>query len=384
MDEENKNIENAKKSIVSILKCQDYNQQIVDVVAEKTLNNINAFASIIKPNITVHIKPNLLSARTPDRGITTHPSMVKALVKIIQSRGAEVTIGDSPAGITRPIEEYWKKTGMLHVAEETGAQLVKFEKSGVIERVVRGKSYFIAKPLASADVIINMCKLKTHSLTLYTGAIKNMFGVIPGVKKGEFHKIAPKVKDFSEIIVDIFEAAKPDITIMDAVIGMEGNGPSSGKPKHFGYILASRDAVALDAIGSYMLGYAVDDILTTKIAHQRNLGEKDFNKIEFRGIKQHQLVQHQILLPSNQLYQSLPEFILKLAGKLIWIRPKANAKHCKKCGMCITNCPVKAMESVDGIPVIDYNACIKCFCCDEICPYNAIDLQMSWLARKLS
>jgi Pyruvate/2-oxoacid:ferredoxin oxidoreductase delta subunit len=253
----------------------------------------------------------------------------------------------------------------------------------VIERVVRGQSYFIAEKLASADVIINLCKLKTHSLTLYTGAIKNMFGAIPGVKKGEFHKIAPKVRDFSEFLVDIFEAAKPHISIMDAVIGMEGNGPSSGQAKKFGYIIASRDAVALDAVGSYIMGYDVDEILTTEIAHQRNLGEKDFNRIKFRGIVKEDLAQYQIILPTNRLYQSLPEFLLKLAGKLVWIRPKANEKKCKRCGMCITNCPVKAMESVDGFPVIDYNICIKCFCCDEICPYNAIDLQMSWLARKL-
>lgn len=383
MDVENRNIKRSKKSIVSIIECPDYNQQKVDLAVQKSLENIGDFDNLIKPNITVHIKPNLLSARTPEYAITTHPSLVKSLVKIIQSRGAKVTIGDSPAGISRKIEEYWKTTGMQKVADETGAQLVKFEKNGVVERVVSGKSYFISEKVAYADVIINLCKLKTHSLTLYTGAIKNMFGSIPGVKKGEFHKLAPKVRDFSEILVDIFEATKPHITIMDAVIGMEGNGPSSGRPKFFGYILASRDAVALDAVGSHIMGYLVDEILTTQIAYQRNLGEKDFSKIEFRGITRENIVQHQILLPTNRLYQSLPDSILKLAAKLIWIRPKANEKACRKCGMCIANCPVKAMKSVDGYPVIDYNICIKCFCCDEICPYDAIDLQMSWLARKL-
>ncbi|MBD3291170.1 DUF362 domain-containing protein [candidate division KSB1 bacterium] len=383
MDGISKNTTKQNNSIVSIIECQNYDQQKVDLALKHCLNKLDAIDQIIKPDTTIHIKPNLLSARLPEHGITTHPSVVKALVNIIHKRGAKATIGDSPAGITRPIEEYWRTTGMHKVAEETGAQLIKFEKKGVIEKVVNGKSYFIAKPLASADVVINLCKLKTHSLTLYTGAIKNMFGIIPGVKKGEFHKIAPKVTQFSEILVDIFQSMQPQLTIMDAVIGMEGNGPSSGKPKHFGYILASRDAVALDAVGAHIMGYLPDEILTTQIAYRRGLGEKDLDKIRFNGFRKEDLKKQDVLLPSNRLYQSLPEFLLKLAGRLIWIRPKANEAQCRKCGMCIQNCPVSAMVSKDGIPVIDYETCIKCFCCDEICPHDAIDIQMSWLARKL-
>jgi len=372
------------KSIVSIVRCGEYSQEIITNKIIESLTNIGGIDQFINSHTRVHIKPNLLSAKEPHKAVTTHPTIVKAVVEIIKKKGAQVFIGDSPAGISRPIEEYWKITGISEIADQTGANLIALEKKGVAERIINKKSYFIAKPISDADVIINICKMKTHGLTLFTGAIKNMFGIIPGVRKGEFHKFAPKVKDFSNILVDIFEAAKPHINIMDAVEAMEGNGPSSGNPFKVGLILASTDAVALDAVASYIMGFVPNEILTTQIANNRKLGQIKFDQIEFHGVDKGEIIPLNIKLPSNRLYQPLPEFMLKFLGNLIWLRPRVKPEVCKRCGICIQNCPVQAMSSRNGLPQIDDKICIKCFCCDEICPHNAITQQMSWIAKKLS
>ena len=264
-----------QSSVVSLVKCESYDRTLVDKAINRSLKNIGGLEQFIKPGNRVHVKPNLLTDKSPEKAATTHPEIVRAVVTRVQNLGGIVTIGDSPAGISRPIEQYWKNTGMEKVAEETGAKLVRFEKNDVEKRVVNGISYYIAKAISAADVVISICKLKTHNLTLYTGAIKNMFGSIPGLRKSEYHKQAPKVENFSKIIVDIFSAAKPQLTIMDAVTIMEGNGPSAGNPKDLGLILASVDAVALDSIASGFLGFEDGEIATTEIAFQRGLERRE-------------------------------------------------------------------------------------------------------------
>lgn len=372
---------NDHKSIVSIVRCRDYEQRQVDDAINQSLKNIGGLDQLIKQGTRVHIKPNLLTAKSPDKAATTHPSVVKSLVKRVLELGGLVTIGDSPAGISRPIEEYWQATGMGEVALETGAKLVQLEKKGVVERTVNGKAYFISSAVAEADVVINVCKLKTHNLTLFTGAIKNMFGAIPGFKKSEYHKQAPKVEEFSEIIVDIFSAVRPQLNIMDAIEIMEGNGPSAGRPKHLGMILASKDAVALDAIAAKIVGFEAGEILTTEKAYQRGLGEKVIDRIAILGESLEALRDLQIALPTNRFQHYIPASVVKVLGKLVWVRPKPDENRCKRCGACIAICPTRAMNPKDGFPVIDYNKCISCFCCDEVCPHNAIDQDLSWLTK---
>jgi uncharacterized protein (DUF362 family)/Pyruvate/2-oxoacid:ferredoxin oxidoreductase delta subunit len=369
------------KSVVSIVRCQDYEQTRVDTAIDESIKNIGGLDQFIKQGTRVHIKPNLLTAKTPDKAATTHPSLVKSLVNRVMERGGAVTIGDSPAGISRPIEEYWNATGMEKVAAETGATLVKLEKKGVVERNIDGRSYFIASAVAEADVVINVCKLKTHNLTLFTGAVKNIFGSIPGFKKSEYHKQAPKVEQFSEIIVDIFSAVKPELSIMDAVDIMEGNGPSAGKPRHLGLILAGKDAVALDAIAAKIVGFADDEIFTTEQAYQRGLGEKNIENIVIDGESIEAFRDLQIALPTNRFQRYIPSSVVKVLGKLIWVRPKPDENRCERCGACIVTCPTQAMIPKEGFPVIDYKKCISCFCCDEVCPHNAIDQDMSWLTK---
>lgn len=372
---------NDSKSIVSVVSCHDYEPRRIDQAIGQSLAHIGGLNQYVQQGTQVHIKPNLLTAKTPDKSATTHPAIVSSIVKHVMELGGEVTIGDSPSGISRPIEEYWRMTGMERVAKETGAKLVKFERKGVVESRINGASYFIANSVANADVVINVCKLKTHNLTLYTGAIKNMFGSIPGFKKSEYHKQAPHVEEFSKIIVDVFSAVRPQISIMDAVEMMEGNGPSAGKVRHLGLILASKDAVALDAVAANILGFEEGEILTTKYAYDRGLGEQHIQNMIIKGASLESFYDQKFILPSNRYLKYVPSLVVKLLGKLVWVRPRPDENRCKKCGACVSNCPTQAMSLQNGFPVIDYKKCISCFCCDEVCPYDAIDQDMSWLTK---
>ena len=371
-----------EKSIVAIAECADYRDEDVLKALKKNFSVAGSIERFIRPSDKVFLKPNLLTTKGPDSAATTHPSIVRVLASMIRDIGAMVFIGDSPAGISKPIQQYWKATGMAEVAEQTGARLVPFENKGVIERVVQGRKYYIAKAVAEADIVINLCKMKTHGLTLFTGAVKNMFGVIPGFKKGEYHMIAPGVEDFSEILVDVFQASQPGLNIMDAVTAMEGNGPSSGMPKHVGYIAMSTDGVALDSVMSSIAGFQNGEIHTTRIASERGIGVSSMDNIIVSGVSLEEMKQNSFHLPSVRIQQFLPDFLTKLLGHFIWVRPYPDGERCQKCGLCIKNCPVKAMKSVDGFPEIDYSRCIKCFCCDEICPHDAIEQRASWLVEK--
>lgn len=370
------------RSVVAAIPCRNYDQKSVDRAIRQALEKIGGLEKFVQQGNRVHIKPNLLTAKPPEKAATTHPAIVMSIVKQVQDLGGIVSIGDSPAGISRPIEEYWRATGMAKIAETTGAELVQFEKKGVVERVINGSSYFIANVVANADVVINVCKLKTHNLTLFTGAIKNMFGAIPGFRKSEYHKQAPRVEQFSKIIVDVFSTIRPQLNIMDAIDIMDGNGPSAGSVNHLGLILASEDAVALDALAASLIGFEDGEILTTEEAYRRGLGEKHVENIIIRGISVESYRAAKFVLPSNRFHQYIPPSLVQFLGKLIWVRPYPDVERCKRCGACLATCPTHAMSPIDGFPVIDYDTCISCFCCDEVCPHNAIAQKMSWLAKK--
>ena len=382
MDNKPQNLTTEEKSIVAAIRCENYQPLNVKEAVRAAMEHLGGIEKFVKPGDKVHIKPNLLTAKPPEKAATTHPEVVRAIGHLLRDLGAVITIGDSPAGVSRPIEEYWNITGIGGVAKELGAQLIRFEKNDVVERKVGGSSYFVAKSIIEADVVINACKLKTHSLVLYTGALKNMFGAIPGFRKSEYHKQAPKAKSFSKIIVDVFEATRPQISLMDAIVAMEGNGPSSGNPKKLGLVLASEDAVALDAVASELIGFEDGEINAIDIAFQRGLGEKRKEKIVVFGDELESFDNPDFVLPSNRFLNYVPSSLVRLVGSLLWVRPEPIDDKCRRCGACIANCPTQAMiPDKDGFPVINYDKCISCFCCDEICPFDAIDQDISRFAK---
>jgi uncharacterized protein (DUF362 family)/Pyruvate/2-oxoacid:ferredoxin oxidoreductase delta subunit len=368
---------------VAIVKCLDYSQENVASSIGQVLGLLN-LSNLIKPGQKVLLKANLLTNLPPERGATTHPSVVKAIADMVKSLGALPFIGDSPGGANRMYDKVLKDTGM----QALDIPIVNFEEKGMRRFDNPGgkiNPIFISNVALSFDLIINIPKLKTHELTLLTCGIKNMFGCVPGLHKVNYHLEAPSREEFSEALVDLFEKVTPAVTIADAVIAMEGQGPSNGGLKNLGLILASTDTVALDAVCAKMVSYEPLDIPTTRIAFQRKLGEADLSKIAILGEKLPEFKDFEHPTKVSAILVALPAvlgYLLTPIINMIKVRPKINGKKCVKCMMCVNSCPAKA---IDGKSFkIDKNKCIMCFCCRELCKYNAVDLKESVLWRILS
>ncbi|KPL03530.1 MAG: hypothetical protein AMJ73_06590 [candidate division Zixibacteria bacterium SM1_73] len=373
------------KSKVSIVRCDDYTLDNIRSAVHKSFAQLGGLEKFVKKDQRVLIKPNLLSAKDPSRAITTHPALVQAVIEEVKRMGATPILGDSPGGVERGIKRVWENTKMSEVAGATGAKLVAFESGGVYERKTeKGKKYFIAKPLLDADVIISLPKLKTHTLTLMTCAVKNMFGSIPGFRKSEYHRDAPKPGDFARVIVDIFSLTKPNISLVDAVVCMEGDGPSSGNPKYLGLLLASTDAVALDMVAAKIMGFKDGEIDITSAAQEKGLGARSFSEMEILGENSADLSAPKFILPSNRFLKLIPKFLLAPLRPLVWVRPGILDGNCTNCNICVDNCPTNTIRKGEKIPYFDYTDCINCMCCHELCPQKAVFLKKSWLAKKIA
>jgi uncharacterized protein (DUF362 family)/Pyruvate/2-oxoacid:ferredoxin oxidoreductase delta subunit len=372
-----------KKSQVSILKCEDYRLDDVHEVVKRSFDNLGGLGRFAKSGQRVLLNPNLLAAKGPERAITTHPAIVIAVARQLQELGCEIFIGDSPGGATQGIKRVWNNTQMSDAAAAVGATLINFETSGVYEKWVNGNLYRLSQPLFDFDLVISLPKLKTHVLTLMTGAIKNNFGAGPGVRKAEYHKKFPKADDFSAMLVDIFSVVKPTLYLMDAILSMEGDGPSSGKPKTLGLILASTDGVAMDAVAASIMGFKPGQIPTTTIASERGLGTGDLNQIEIIGERLSEVKPKDFKTPSNKFWKLTPRFIIRLIEPYFWVRPAINEELCTNCSTCVDNCPMNAISADSEIPTFDYEKCINCLCCHELCPEAAVFLERSWLARRI-
>ncbi|MFC1569571.1 DUF362 domain-containing protein [bacterium] len=371
-------------AIVSIKKCSDYEKDRVFQVVHDVLDAIGGMSAYVKPGHNVLLKPNMLSAKAPERGITTHPVILEAVVRKVQQAGGNVWIGDSPSGALKGVKRCWENTGFLEVAEKTNSKLINFEAAGSLVREKNGRKYHIAKAVLDADVVINLPKFKTHGFTLYTGAIKNLYGTLPGFQKALFHKKLIHPDKFSQVIVDIYGFVKPILHIMDGILGMEGNGPATGDLRDVGLVLASTDGVALDAVASAIMGFQPGEIDAVRLAAKDKLGEAQLDQITIPQGKISDYLIHDFNLPSNRLMKFVPPFLVKWVGHLLWVRPRADYQKCTGCSLCAEGCPVDAIEMIDKHPVMDYSKCINCLCCNESCPENAIYQELSWLAKRFS
>jgi len=359
---------------VSVVKCDSYDEELV---LEKVREALNLIGFQIKQGSKVLLKPNVLSAKIPDEAITTHPALINAVCFILKEKKCKISIGDSSGiGAFGGTKEAFKKTGIEEISKRYNAELIPFEESKIAYTEINGKilkGIHVSKSLLDADFIINMPKLKTHSLVGYTGAVKNMFGIIPGGKKSYYHKICGNQITFADLLIDIYNCRIPNLNIMDGIVGMEGNGPAAGKIKKTGIIIASKSGVALDFVAAKIIGFKTEDILTNKALLKRGLKPE----IQIVGGKNIKVRYEQPI----KTIRKVPGFLLKIFYSLINPEIKVNKKKCKKCLVCIKACPVNAISLVNNEIKINRKKCILCYCCQELCPEKAITIGKSSIAR---
>lgn len=323
----------------------------------------------------VLIKPNVLRAATPGDGITTNPAVLRAVVEKVEKMSpAAIVVGDNPGLFDYGAnEKSFTITGLMDAAKgyykNIGLDSVKVDFNPAFMAQVS-----VSRAVFDADVVISLPKFKTHGLTIITGAIKNSYGILPGAQKAMLHKAAGNPQRFQEVVVDVFKLRVPDLFIMDAVVGMEGNGPASPDLRDIGQILAADNAVALDTVVAAMMGCDPGQLRFLQKAKETGLGNPELNGIEIIGelrkIPDFKLppLSGDVLLKNEAVQAMMTERTL--------LRPQADPELCSACGTCIEQCPVSALSmSDDDIPVVDADTCITCFCCQEMCPEKAIHLK---------
>ena len=322
----------------------------------------------------IFIKPNVLRSAEAAEGITTHPAVLRAVVEKVETMGAaSIVVGDNPGVFDYGAnEKAFEKTGLMEAAKGY-YQNIGNESSLVSFNPDYMSTVSISQIVRDADIIISLPKFKTHGLTIVSGAIKNSYGFLPGAQKAALHKAAGNAENFHDVVVDVFRLRIPDLFIMDAVVGMEGNGPASPDLRDIGVILASENAVALDAVVATMMGCEPGCLRFLQSAKDVGLGDYDLGTIEVIGeLKQ---------LPGFKLPPLSGEAILgnedlqTVVHSRTLLRPQADSELCTGCGACIDHCPVSALSMSNELPSVDADACITCFCCQELCPEKAMTLR---------
>lgn len=369
-------------SLVTLVPCADYSPEALAAALEKALSDLGGIERFVKKGTRVALKPNLLMSKRPEEAVTTHPAFARALISLIQKAGGTVTVAESPGGpyFKQYLEGVYRACGYKAIADETGCAL----NTDLTEAEVNnpGAKYLkklqIIKPLTDADLVINLPKLKTHGQMVYTGAVKNMFGAIAGTTKIEYHMRMAGCDQFADGLIDIFLSVKPELTIMDAVVGMEGAGPSGGKPKKIGLILASTDAFALDTAAAHVIGLKPEQVPVLRQAAARGLAPKSIEEIMFPGLRpdQARVPSFDIPMLDNLEGVSMSEGAIPgFLARFIKPRPVFRHERCTGCAECVSFCPAKVISMKDKRPYADLSACIRCFCCQELCPSKAVDVR---------
>lgn len=374
------------KSIVSIAQCGNYESGTITRSLKDVLAPLGGIEAFVKPGNTVLLKVNLLKSATPDKAVTTHPALVEATINAVQAAGGIPIVGDSPGGPNSAsmVKKIVETTELGTVCARTGTELVIFDTDTVRIKSTDGKlytSFNVGRIVRDADVVIGMPKLKTHGFQKFTGAVKVFFGVIPGLEKAQFHLKVPGRMDFAEMLLDVYLAVKPHLSIMDAVVAMEGDGPAGGTPRFVGTLMASTDAVAMDFVASAAIGIEPLDVYTNLAARDRGL-LSGMDDIEIVGAQLADIRVDDFNLATGDMADRVPARFLEFFKELATSKPYlATGEACTGCDTCKQSCPSNAIDLSTGKPRFDYSACIRCYCCEELCPELAVKRKNHWIVR---
>jgi uncharacterized protein (DUF362 family)/Pyruvate/2-oxoacid:ferredoxin oxidoreductase delta subunit len=343
---------------------------------------LGGMAAFVRPGQRVLIKPNMLSAKGPDKAVTTHPDVVKGVIRLVQECGGKALVGDSP-GVGSPLSVA-ARCGILDAVRATGAEFAGFRESAPFPHdFFRFRRLEIAREALEADLIINLPKLKTHQMMGATGAVKNLFGLIVGSRKVNLHLQAGDDKAlFARLLLDLAHYVAPALTVVDAIVAMEGNGPGSGTPVRVGALLAGTLPVAVDTVAFDLLGLDPEAVWTWKLAQNEGRPGSSLDGIELFGVPPEQL-RPAAFRPAREgdVGFGLPPFLRRRLRKSLSARPEVDTEKCFLCGICQRHCPVTAICLRGDHLHIDHGRCIGCFCCQELCPEGAIEARPGLLLR---
>ena len=378
---------------VYVIRCGGYEQ--TEEALRSVLAQMGGMGRFVRPGERILLKANLLRPAPPESAVCTHPAVVEAVAKLVQEAGGRAVITDSPGGALQKestLRHLYEKTGMAQAAARSGAEL-SYDASTRLVSIPRGKALHQAEvitPAAEADGVFDLCKMKTHVLMGMTGAVKNSFGIIPGLSKVGFHGSHPDRTDFADVVLDLTSFLSPRLSIMDGILAMEGEGPgASGTPRQVGLLLVSENPLALDVTAAEIMGLPRDSNPLLLAAQRRGLTPNRAEEVELVGGSWEELRIPDYRFPSN-VRRDLMEFLGPLAGPakklckaILSQTPKIQPERCVGCGICQKACPGKAITLEGGKAKVHPSSCIRCFCCHELCPQKAVALKRGPLGRLL-
>ena len=373
------------QNIVSITKCDDYDYAAVKAAIEANITHLGGLEGYITRGERVLLKINMLMKKRPEEACTTHPVFVRALSDILLDYGCHVVIGDSPGGMFSEgyLRGIYEATGMRAIADSTAATLNAnygaFELENPQGLLI--KRFAATDMLNDVDKVISVSKMKTHGFMGFTGAVKNMFGIVPGLIKFEYHMNMPDHDNFADALIDVCLAADPVLCFMDGIVAMEGAGPSGGEPRQMGLCIASPSPYALDMAAVAIIGMAFDKTPTVRRAIARGLGPADLDGITFCGTPWQDVAVTDYDIPEIEI---ILRRTLKVAGRFLKPKPIFVKKLCNGCQDCVKSCPPKVISMAKHRPRVALKGCIRCFCCQELCPKKAIKIHRPRLLKFLS
>ena len=366
---------------VAVVKADSYDQQTVEQAMQELLAHLGGMSRFIQPGDRVLVKPNMLEGVDKDKAVTTHPRVVQAVIKVVKEAGGLPFVGDSPAlGNARKTAE---RTGIWDVCKAEGITLSPFQETVDVEfpegKILRKLA--LAKEFIAADKVISVAKMKTHSFMGVTGGIKNLFGFIVGAGKAQCHLRMQQKGDFALLLLDLARRVAPALCIVDGITGMEGDGPRNGTPVKAGVLLAGENGFAVDMVMSKIMGFDAQSLPVAVKALAQGL-VPPLADIELRGSAADLRLQFKAPKNLAALEDTIPPWMARLARRHLTAIPLIR-ENCLNCGRCLRHCPPRAISAPAGKARIDYAKCIRCYCCQELCPHDAVHLREGLLLRGL-